>query len=408
MAVWAVALSSTELVSRRLAPALRGAGIQSLVGREPDRSGPFHPVALPPASMHEAIPKDVSGRTSYYPARLEFHHVPQLIRGRFNGRRCGPPQGFAPASSWSWQDRRVSGADTRTESPCSGSLSLRLRVFPLASPVYTDSQAHSSIGTASDLNVLRHLVSTRFQDLFHSPPGVLFTFPSRYLFAIGSRTVFSLGGRSPRLRTGFHVSRLTLSHRLPRIFGYGALTPCGAAFQRLPLTFGSTMCIRAPPLSLATTHGIDLSFFSSGYFDVSVPRVAFPWLCVPHGMTCQWHVGFPHSDVPGSRLTSSSPGLIAGCRVLLRYPAPRHPPRALQTSVPYGTDPNCTGSRKLFLLWLIRICLTYYASQQTEDTLLCPLLFQKELWHSVFKEHAVISHCLFRGFAPRKPNGMTV
>ena len=147
--------------------------------------------------MREAIPKDVSGRTSYYPARLEFHHVPQLIRGRFNERRCGPPQGFAPASSWSWQDRRVSGADTRTHSPCSGSLSLRLRVFPLASPVYTDSQAHSSIGTASDLNVLRHLVSTRFQDLFHSPPGVLFTFPSRYLFAIGSRTVFSLGGAVP-------------------------------------------------------------------------------------------------------------------------------------------------------------------------------------------------------------------
>lgn len=173
-------------------------------------------------------------------------------------------------------------------------------------------------------------------------------------------------------------------------------TPDGSPTQR----------VWAPPLSLATTHGIDLSFFSSGYFDVSVPRVALPWLCVPHGMTCQWHVGFPHSDVPGSRLTSSSPGLIAGCRVLLRYPAPRHPPRALQTSVPYGTDPNCTGSRKLFLLWLIRICLTYYASQQTEDTLLCPLLFQKELWHSVFKEHAVISHRLFRGFAPRKPNGM--
>ena len=27
---------------------------------------------------------------------------------------------------------------------------------------------------------LRPLVSTRFQVLFHSPPGVLFTFPSRY------------------------------------------------------------------------------------------------------------------------------------------------------------------------------------------------------------------------------------
>ena len=52
---------------------------------------------------------------------------------------------------------------------------------------------------------LRLLVGTRFQVLFHSPLGVLFTFPSRYWFAIGHRRVFSLGGWSPRLRTGFHV-----------------------------------------------------------------------------------------------------------------------------------------------------------------------------------------------------------
>ncbi len=30
------------------------------------------------------------------------------------------------------------------------------------------------------LKVLRLLVDIRFQVLFHSPPGVLFTFPSRY------------------------------------------------------------------------------------------------------------------------------------------------------------------------------------------------------------------------------------
>ncbi len=53
--------------------------------------------------------------------------------------------------------------------------------------------------------VLRLLVGARFQVLFHSPLGVLFTFPSRYWFAIGHRRVFSLGGWSPRLRTGFHV-----------------------------------------------------------------------------------------------------------------------------------------------------------------------------------------------------------
>src|SRR5665811_1295912 len=52
-------------------------------------------------------------------------------------------------------------------------------------------------------------VCMRFQDLFHSPPGVLFAFPSRYLFTIGRLRVFSLGGWSPHLQTGFHVSRPT-------------------------------------------------------------------------------------------------------------------------------------------------------------------------------------------------------
>ena len=136
--------------------------------------------------------------------------MPQLIRGRFNERRFGPPQSFTSASSWSWQDRRVSGVDIQTYSPYSDSLSLRFQLFALTLLVCTNSQAHSSIGTTSGLNALCLLVSTRFQDLFHSPPGVLFTFPSRYLFAIGSQTVFSLAGRSPRLRTGSLVSRLTL------------------------------------------------------------------------------------------------------------------------------------------------------------------------------------------------------
>ena len=34
------------------------------------------------------------------------------------------------------------------------------------------------------INLLRLIVSIWFQDLFHSPSGVLFTFPSRYLFTI--------------------------------------------------------------------------------------------------------------------------------------------------------------------------------------------------------------------------------
>ena len=38
---------------------------------------------------------------------------------------------------------------------------------------------------------------------------VLFTFPSRYWSTIGLPGVFSLAGWSPRIRTGFHVSRPT-------------------------------------------------------------------------------------------------------------------------------------------------------------------------------------------------------
>ena len=75
---------------------------------------------------------------------------------------------------------------------------------------YNNSPDHSTKGTISHVDVLYVLVSTGFQVLFHSPPGVVFTFPSQYLFSIGHWVVFRLGGWSPRLPTGFHVSGGTL------------------------------------------------------------------------------------------------------------------------------------------------------------------------------------------------------
>ena len=45
---------------------------------------------------------------------------------------------------------------------------------------YIHSPDHSTKGTRSPIDGLSVLVSTRFQVLFHSPPGVLFTFPSQY------------------------------------------------------------------------------------------------------------------------------------------------------------------------------------------------------------------------------------
>ena len=75
----------------------------------------------------------------------------------------------------------------------------------LTSPHITNSQAHSSKGTPSPLlRRLRRFVSKRFQVLFHSPPGVLFTFPSRYLSAIGHQGVFRLSGWSRQIHTEFH------------------------------------------------------------------------------------------------------------------------------------------------------------------------------------------------------------
>ena len=53
----------------------------------------------------------------------------------------------------------------------------------------------------------------RFQVLFHSPSGVLFTFPSRYWVRYRSLEVFSLGGWSPLIPTGFHVSHGTRGRR---------------------------------------------------------------------------------------------------------------------------------------------------------------------------------------------------
>ena len=63
----------------------------------------------------------------------------------------------------------------------------------LTLPVTSNSPDHYAKGTRSLLAELPQFVSARFQVLFHSPSGVLFTFPSRYWFTIGHRRVFSLG-----------------------------------------------------------------------------------------------------------------------------------------------------------------------------------------------------------------------
>ena len=50
--------------------------------------------------------------------------------------------------------------------------------------------------------VLRQLVNTGFQVLFHSPPGVLFTFPSQYYALSVTKEYLALGGGPPDFPQG--------------------------------------------------------------------------------------------------------------------------------------------------------------------------------------------------------------
>ena len=123
----------------------------------------------------------------------------------FQPRWVRPSTGSYPRFSLP-MDSSPGFASTACDStPGWDSLSLRL-AFQLNLATDRNSLAHSTKGTPSHSKVLRLLVGTRFQVLFHSPPGVLFTFPSRYWSTIGHRRVFRLGGWSPLLPTGFHVS----------------------------------------------------------------------------------------------------------------------------------------------------------------------------------------------------------
>ncbi len=86
----------------------------------------------------------------------------------------------------------------------------------------------------------------------------------------------------------------------------------------------------ALPVSLAATKGVDVSFLSSGYLDVSVRPLTFsqPMCSAGDDQTLLWP-GCPIRRSAGRRLFSASPRLIAAVHVLHRLLVPRHPPCAL-------------------------------------------------------------------------------
>ena len=110
--------------------------------------------------------------------------------------------------------------------------------------------------------------------------------------------------------------------RVPRYSGSGSLfsasrTGLSPSLARLSNRFRSptfacrrsaTPDVRRPPVwplpsSLATTKGIEFSFFSSGYLDVSVPRVASgKAMDSLYGACALPHAGFPIRISAGRRL----------------------------------------------------------------------------------------------------------
>ena len=205
---------------------------------------------------------------------------------------------------------------------------------------------------------LPQLVSTRFQVLFHSPPGVLFTFPSRYLFTIGRRRILSLGRWSFQLPTGFLVSRRTrvLVPGSPRSFAYGTVTPSGRPSQVVQLKLGlitsrrgrtpvrtrpttptaqraraitydrfRLVPVRSPLLGksllLSFPGGTEMfqfpPFASSGLFDSAGDHAALPAR------------GCPIRRPPGQRMFAPHRGLSQLTTSFIACRRQRHPPSAL-------------------------------------------------------------------------------
>ena len=145
----------------------------------------------------------------------------------------------------------------------------------------------------------------------------------------------------PARRLGISDTRLSLSPAgLPSPFSY--LT--SATTQSEPRD--ARITVWALSISLAATLEIDkFSFSSSGYLDVSVPRVPFIHLWIQYAVTEVYSARFPHSEIRGSMDICSLPRLIAAYHVFRRLSVPRHPPCALL----------CLTSDKTFTLYLIQL-----------------------------------------------------
>ena len=97
--------------------------------------------------------------------------------------------------------------------------------------------------------------------------------------------------------------------------------------------------VRSPLLAESLTCFLFLQVLR-WFTSLRCPRPAYVFSRGSLGITQE---GFPHSDIPGSKLVCSSPGLIAAYRVLHRLLAPRHSPYALSSLTTSMSNPISNG-----------------------------------------------------------------
>ncbi len=79
--------------------------------------------------------------------------------------------------------------------------------------------------------------------------------------------------------------------------------------------------------------------------------------------------GLPHSDIPGSKLVCSSPGLFAACHVLHRLLAPRHSPYTLSSLTIRNSKLTLTNC--LHISWSATVPLKHCVCLWSEKTTVC-------------------------------------
>ena len=107
----------------------------------------------------------------------------------------GPPWNFTSTSTCTWIGHLVSGLLHATLRPFETRFPFGSGALHLNLATYSNSPARSTKSTWS--LSLPLLVNIGFQVLFHSPPGVLFTFPSRYYSLSVTKEYLALGGGPP-------------------------------------------------------------------------------------------------------------------------------------------------------------------------------------------------------------------